>query len=146
MALKRKLKWLGAAFASVVLCAAAAWFLWPTGHLASPRGQHVTAETYERLRLGMTRDEVEDLLGGPGGTRQDFVNWNNNRSPTHGAGNDLLNEQRDLPGIEYWYQDSGVIILRFDSDKLVADKQFLNKMRVSTSRQRIVRLWERIRW
>lgn len=68
MALKRKLKWLGAAFAAVVLCDAAAWFLWPAGHLATPRGHHVTAETYEQLRLGMTQKEVEDLLGDPGGT------------------------------------------------------------------------------
>jgi hypothetical protein len=44
---------------------------------------------------------------------------------------------------EYWYQDSGVIIVRFDSQDLVPDKQFL-QMRVSTSHQRVVRLLERI--
>jgi hypothetical protein len=138
MTLKRKLKWLGAALATLVLCVAVAWFLWPDGHA-------ITAETCERLRPGMTRAEVADLLGGPGGTRQDFCRWLNNRSPTTGSGTDLLNEHRNQPGIEYWYQDSGVIILRFDSDGRVADKEFL-QMRVSTSRQRVIRLLERIGW
>jgi hypothetical protein len=138
VALRRKRSWLSAAIATLVLCAAAAWFLWPTGH-------RITVETYERLRPGMTRGEVEDALGGPGGTRQDFSRWLNNRSPTTGSGTDLLNEHRDQPGIEYWYQDGGVIILRFDSDGRLADTQFL-QMRVSTSRQRVIRLRERIGW
>jgi hypothetical protein len=68
-----------------------------------------------------------------------------NRSPVMGPGVDLLNEHQNQPGIEYWYQDSGVIILRFDSDDRVADKQFL-QIRVSSARQRVVRLWERIGW
>lgn len=135
--MNRNRKWLGTAIAAVVLCAAAAWFLWPAGH-------PITVETYERLRPGMTRPEVEDVLGGPGGTRQDFSRWLNNRSPTIGSGTDLLNEHRDQPRIEYWYQDCGIIVLRFDSDK-VADKQFL-QMRVSTPRQRVIRLRELIGW
>jgi len=136
MALRRKWVWLAAAVAILVLCAAAAWFLWLDGRL-------ITAETYERLRPAMTRAEAEDLLGGPGRTRQDFSDWLNNRSPTTGSGTDLLNEHRNDPGIEYWYQDSGVIILRFDSDGRVADKQFL-QMDVSTARQWVIRMRERL--
>ena len=138
MTRKRKLKWLGTATATLVLGAATAWFLWPAG-------QPISAETYERLRPGMTRTEVEDLLGGPGRTRQDFSCWLNNRSPTTGCGTDLLNEHRNQPGIEYWYQDGGIIILQFDADDRVADQQFL-EVRVSTSRQRAIRLLERIGW
>src|SRR5438105_2704121 len=104
MALNRKLKGLGAISAVLALilflCGTTAWLLWPARH-------PVTAATYERLRPGMTRAEAEELLGGPGGTRQDFSDWLNNRSPTMGFGTDLLNEHRDQPGIEYWYQDSG---------------------------------------
>lgn len=69
----------------------------------------------------------------------------NNRSPMIGSGSDLLNKHRDQPGIEYWYQDSGVIVLRFASDNRVADKQFL-QMRVSASRQRVIRLLESLGW
>jgi hypothetical protein len=136
MALRRKRTWLAATVATLVLCAAAAWFLW----LDRP---FITAETYEQLRPRMTRAEAEDLLGGPGRTGQDFSDWLNNRSPTTGSGTDLLNGHRNEPGIEYWYQDSGVIILRFDSDGRVADKQFL-QMRVSTARQWVIRMRERL--
>ena len=76
-----------------------------------------------------------------GGTHEDFVDWLNNRSPKIGSGNDLLNEQSNQPGIEYWYEDSGVILVRFDSEGRVADKQFL-EMRVSTFQQRIARSQE----
>jgi hypothetical protein len=143
MALKRKLRWVGAALAILALCAAAAWFLWPAG-------RPITAETYERLHPGMTRDEVEAMLGGPGRTGQDFSRWLNNRSPTIGTGSDLLNEQWlngqwVRPWIKYWYQDNGIIIVRFDDDDRVADKQFLTVL-VSTSRQMVIRLLERIGW
>ena len=60
----------------------------------------ITVETYERLRLGMTREEVEGLLGGPGGTRQDCVSWLNNRSPINVSGSGLGNGQRSVPGIK----------------------------------------------
>jgi hypothetical protein len=135
---KRTLSWLGAATATLALGAAAAWLLWPDR-------QRITAQSYARLRPGMTRAAVEDLLGGPGRSRQDFSAWLDNRSPTIGAGTDLLNEHRHQPGIAYWYQDSGVIVLRFDAEGRVADQQFL-QVRVSTARQRLRRLLERIGW
>ena len=138
MALKRKLKWLGAASATLALCAAAAWLLLPSG-------PPITVETYEWLRLGMTREEAQGVLGGPGGSRQDCVLWMDNRSPVNVAGSDLDNGQRGVPGIRYWYQDSGIIVLRFDADNRVMDKQF-QRVRVSTSRQRVNRLLERIGW
>jgi hypothetical protein len=138
VASKRKLKWLGVATAILVLCAAATWFLWPNGRL-------ITADTYARLDTGMALAEVEGLLGSPGGTRQDFSLWLNNRSPTLGSGTDLLNGQRSQPGIRYWYQDSGVIIVCFDPDGRLADKQFL-QVRVSTLRQQVNRLLERVGW
>jgi hypothetical protein len=93
----------------------------------------------------MTRAEVQNLLGGPGRTRQDFSRWLDNRSPAAGYGPDLLNEHRNQPGIEYWYQDTGVIILRFDADDRLADQQFL-QVRVSTARQKVIRFLERTGW
>jgi hypothetical protein len=138
VARKRRLKWLAAASATLVLAAAVAWFL-------RPAGPPITAETYERLRPGMTRAEVEGVLGGPGRTRQDCVRWMDNRSPTTGLGSDLDNGQRTNPGIRYWYQDSGIIIVQFDADDRLMDKQF-EGVRVSTVRQRVNRLLERFGW
>jgi hypothetical protein len=138
MASKGKLRWLGYALAALVWCAAVAWFLWS-------EGRPIAAEAYERLQPGMRRAEVEHLLRGPGGTRDDFAHWLNNRSPTIAAGSDLLNERQNQPGIKYWYQDSGVIILRFDADGRVAEKQLL-QVHVSTLRQTINRLLEMIGW
>lgn len=124
--------------AALVLCATAAWYFWP---VVNP----ITVKTYDQICPGMTREEVDNLLGGPGGTREDFTQWMNNRSPTIGSGTDLLNSRRNQPGIEYWYRDSGIIIVRFDSDKMVADKQFL-QVQVTTSRQWIIRLRDRFGW
>jgi hypothetical protein len=93
----------------------------------------------------MTRTDAEQFLGRPGRTGQDFVAWLDNRTPVMAAGTDLLNEHSGLPGIEYWYSDAGVIILRFDAEGRVADKQFL-QIRVSTARQRVNRLLERFGW
>jgi hypothetical protein len=93
----------------------------------------------------MSRREAEDVLGGPGGTRQDFVLWLDNRSPVMGPGEDLLNERRDEPGIKYWYEDSGIVVVRFDSDDRVADTEFLT-VRESTARQRYNRFREWLGW
>jgi hypothetical protein len=135
---RRKPWWLVAALAAGVLCAAAVWL--------SRSPQHpITAATYDHLSHGMTRAEVESFLGAPGRTRDDFSRWMNNRSPFAVDGPDLLNERRHLSGIEYWYQDSGVIVLRFDADGRVAEKQFLG-LRVSTVGQHVNRLRERIGW
>jgi hypothetical protein len=69
MALRRKLKWLGAALAALLLCVAAIWFLWPAG-------DSITVESYQRLRPEMSRSEVEAMLGGPGGpARTLFSGW-----------------------------------------------------------------------
>jgi hypothetical protein len=132
MAPKRRRMWLGVVLAVLVLCAAAVWLLWPAG-------EPITVETYQGLLSGMTRGEVEALLGGPGKTRQDFVVWLNNRSPVMGPGEDLLNEHRDQPGIEYWYEDSGIVVVRFDAEDRVAGQQFLS-VRESALRQRFHRL------
>lgn len=136
--MRRKGKWLGAGIAVLALCATAAWLLWPAG---TP----ITEETYRKLTPGMTRGEAEGLLGGRGGTRQDFVVWLDNRSPVGGPGEDLLNGRRAEPGVAYWYADTGVIILRFDAEDRVAGTQFL-RVRESTVRQALRRLPARLGW
>jgi HAMP domain-containing protein len=129
---------LAAAVAVVLVCAAAAWRLW----LAN---LPTMAEAYERLRIGMPHEDVERTLGGSGRTRDDYVRWLDNRSPKRGTGTDLLNKNSHLPGIEYWYSDNGVIIVRFDSGGQVADKELLG-MTVSTARQTLIRVGEWMAW
>jgi hypothetical protein len=123
---------------TVVVCMAAAWVMW-SGE------QFENAGKFDKIQSGMEHASVEALLGGPGSSRQAFSIWLNNRSLTVGSGPDLLNEHRNEPGITYWYDDSGVIILQFDSEGAVANKQFL-EIRVSTKRQQIIRWLERIGW
>ena len=56
--MKRKLKWTAVVFAVVLLGFGAAIFLWPR--------DRITAESWEKIQLGMTVEEVQDILGGPG--------------------------------------------------------------------------------
>ncbi len=136
MARKVRRSWAIIASVCLVPCVAVVWLLvWSTR--PSP------AWAYERIRPGATRAEVASLLGGPGKSREDFSRWLNNRNPRVAAGNDLVNKYRHLPGIEYWYEDSGITILRFGPDDRVADQQLL-RVDVSTPRQWFNRLRERL--
>jgi hypothetical protein len=56
--MKRKLKWLAIVLAVLLLGFGTALFLWPS--------DPITAESWKRIRLGMTEKEVEAILGGPG--------------------------------------------------------------------------------
>ncbi|HVC99229.1 MAG TPA: hypothetical protein VND64_36530 [Pirellulales bacterium] len=138
MGSKLKPKWVGAAIATLIMCAVAIWLPWLGGH-------RINMQIYGNLSVGMTHAQVEELLGDSGGTRDDFVVWLNNRSPVMGPGVDLVNEFRDQPGIRYWYQDSGIVVIRFDSDNRIADKLFLS-VTESTLSQKLRRFFERYGW
>ena len=56
--MKRKLKWTAVVLAVLLLGFGAAIFLWPR--------DRITAESWEKIQLGMTVEEVQDILGGPG--------------------------------------------------------------------------------
>lgn len=134
MTRKAKRAWLVVVVTSLAIgVTVAAWLWWD----AAPG----PAEAYKRIGAGATRQEVVSLIGPPDGKREDFSRWLNNRTPRIPVGDDLLNEQRHLPGIEYWYSDRGVLILRFGSDNRVAGKQFL-RITVSTPRQWVYRVLE----
>ena len=63
--MKRKLKWLAIVLAVLLLG-------FGTALLLSPRDR-ITAESWQKIRMGMTEEEVEDILGGPGMNRQEFL-------------------------------------------------------------------------
>jgi hypothetical protein len=136
--LQRKSKGLVVALVTALLLCATAWLL-------APSRSSITLETYQKVCRRMSRSEAEGVLGGTGGTRQDFVLWLDNRSPIYGPGKDLLNEHQNEPVTRYWYQDSGIVVVRFDSQDLVADKLFLS-VRQSALRQKFNRLRERLPW
>jgi hypothetical protein len=56
--MKRKLKWLAIVLAVSLLGSGTALLLWPR--------DRITAESWQKIRIGMTEDEVAEILGGPG--------------------------------------------------------------------------------
>ncbi|HMF17746.1 MAG TPA: hypothetical protein VKE98_11100 [Gemmataceae bacterium] len=56
--MKRKLKWLAIVLAVSLLGFRAALLLWPR--------DRITAESWHKIRIGMTEKEVAEMLGGPG--------------------------------------------------------------------------------
>jgi hypothetical protein len=61
--MNKKIKW-ALVVAVLGTAEAAAWVLWPR--------DSVSLETYQRIRLGMTLEEVEELLDAPGQTCESF--------------------------------------------------------------------------
>src|SRR6516165_10069540 len=58
--MKRKLKWLAIVLAVSLLGFGTALLLWPR--------DRITAESWHKIRIGMTEEEVAEILGGPGMT------------------------------------------------------------------------------
>src|SRR5262249_44395967 len=56
--MKRKLKWLAIVLALSLLEFGTALLLWPR--------DRITAESWQKIRIGMTEEEVAEILAGPG--------------------------------------------------------------------------------
>jgi len=56
--MKRKLKWIAIVLAVSLLGFGTALYLWPR--------DRITVESYKMIRIGMTEDEVVEILGRPG--------------------------------------------------------------------------------
>src|SRR5215467_4265812 len=56
--MKRKLKWIAVVLVVLLVGMATALFLWPR--------DRITPESWEKIRIGMTEKEVEEILGQPG--------------------------------------------------------------------------------
>ena len=63
--MKRKLKWLAIFLAVSLLGFGTALLLWPR--------DRITAESWQKIQVGMTEDEVADILGGPGMTCEEYL-------------------------------------------------------------------------
>jgi hypothetical protein len=79
-------------------------------YITSPRRPMASQEDCGRIKIGMTRAEVEHVLGGPPGdyrTRDTIILYLHLRS-----------------GIWYeWQGDGGMILVEFDEDGRVSDKE-----------------------
>src|SRR6516165_6069335 len=63
--MKRKLKWLAIVLAVSLLGFGTALLLWPR--------DRITAESWQKIRIGMTEGEVAEILGGPGMSHETFL-------------------------------------------------------------------------
>ena len=132
---KQRVAWVVAPCSLSLLCLVAGW-LDRHGRRPAAFGR----DAYQRVPLGMARADAERALGG---TRDDFTDWLDNRSPVEPRGSDLLNGRAASPDVRYWYGDGGAVVLEFDAAGRVADRQLL-EVRVSTYRQRARRWLERV--
>jgi hypothetical protein len=62
--MKRKLKWNAAMLGVLVVGFGVALFLWPR--------DKITVDSWKQIRIGMTEKEVEEILGGPGMSRDKY--------------------------------------------------------------------------
>ncbi len=103
---RRKLRWV-VAVGLVVLAGFVGFAAWP-------RPIRVTRENCGRVRQGMTRAEVEALLGPPGDYRTGPVDWDGGFVPLKLAPITMPWETSDNDA--RWAGDSAYIAVRFDPD------------------------------
>jgi hypothetical protein len=115
--MKRKLKWIAVLLIVLLAGMAAALFLWPR--------DQITLESWKKIRIGMTENQVEEILGGPGLNVENFWRdwWKKQQefslvgfSPHEGA---VVTEPAT-----YWVGRSGLIGIKFDEDGHVTGKIF----------------------
>src|SRR5262249_34741461 len=113
-----KRKWLAIVLAVLLLGLGTAFFLWPR--------DRITAESWEKIRLGMTEKEVEDILGGPGTNIKDIEEFERTRGvPLIKVEIQLLEGlgRRITEAAKVWIGRSGVIMIEFDKSD-VTNKHF----------------------
>jgi hypothetical protein len=107
---KRKLRWVLA----VLLLAVGAFVLWP-------RPDRVTSEGFGRIAEGMSRSEVEAILGAPGDYTSGptasvevqsygWLNW----APRYGPGGVTM-----IPGVTEWREPDGTVTCKWEGDAIV---------------------------
>ncbi len=122
----RRHKWKLLALVGLVLAGVSAFATWP-------RPDRITEENYFRIKQGMSRTEVEAILGPPG----DYRN-----GPTTNAGPEYLLYRRSRS--EDWRGDTGVIRIEFDDSGRVTWVDFGSDYRVD--RVRFLNPLEQAKW
>jgi len=115
--MKRKLKWLAIVVAVSLLGFGTALFLWPR--------DRITVESWQKIRIGMTEDEVAEILGGPGMSYEEYVAQRKGKPPliavfSEGAGVRFIVIAKE----RCWIGHRGCIEIHFNSEGHVAYKFF----------------------
>ena len=112
--MKRKGPKIALVLAVVLLVAGGAILLWP--------GDRITVQSYEKIRIGMTRQDVEAVLGGPGISVEEYLHIEELRqNPPQGDGI-LLNEPERTDAViaqitdaKVWFGRRGYLEVQFDN-------------------------------
>jgi hypothetical protein len=114
--MKRKLKWIAAVLIVLLLGFVAAVYFWPR--------DRITAASWEKIQIGMTEKEVEEILGKPGVSGVAFVK-HVEVSPISFTGPVLVEEPESPSDSEkYWIGQRGIMRIGFDKACEVAVKRF----------------------
>jgi hypothetical protein len=130
--MNRKLKWLAIVLAVSLLGFGAALLLWPR--------DRITAESWQKIRIGMTEKEVEEMLNkagisfsehwaqrepqGPGSSAHfnpasDLMIEGATEHKGHGNIFGVLLPLDDKKRTKYWVGQAGIIGIHFDHEKVV---------------------------
>ena len=141
--MKRKLKWLAIVLAVLLLGFGTALFFWPR--------DRITAESWQNIRIGMTEEEVVEILGGPGMSREEYwpqigrLDKELGRVAFEFGGPivgpileeraDFLADGRALPidwdKFKIWNGRRGMIQIELNQDNLVCWKRFDGRRRIN---------------
>jgi len=126
--MKRKLKWLAIVLAVSLLGFGTALLLWPR--------DRITKASWEKIRIGMTEEEVAEILGGPGMSRDEYwaeydrLKKELGRAPFENEGPTLKEPDSSARGflvgsrVSIWTGRRGRIEIQFDEDNHVWWKRF----------------------
>jgi hypothetical protein len=123
--MKRKRKWLAIVLAVSLLGLGTALLLWPR--------DRITAESWQKIRIGMTEEEVAELLGRPGMSFEEelleYVQLEKElgRRPFEFEDPKLEEPEIklfDLDRVRIWNGRRGSIMLELDQDNHVRWKRF----------------------
>ena len=115
--MKRKLKWLAIVLAVSLLGFGTELFLWPR--------DRITAQSWEKIEIGMTENQVEEILGRPG------VSWEDSKFFDMGQfrlelaePNKIVWRLDDLIASKYWTSQHGCMQVKFDPQGNISGKAF----------------------
>ena len=129
--MKRKLKWLAIVLAVSLLGFGTALLLWPR--------DRITAESWQKIQIGMTEEEVAEILGGAG--MNYWEAWDQHSALEKELGRPLFEFQDPVlqeplkrvlwDRAKIWIGRRGIIVIELDQDKNVCWKQFHGARRIN---------------